>query len=77
MGKLIKRIQRSRLLISSLPGSASRLHVESGGRASRFNKHSQSLGSQNLVLDFESQVFTSHQQLFSYVGTGLPGLTQY
>ena len=33
MGKLINRIPGSRLLISSLPGSALRKHVESLGRA--------------------------------------------
>ena len=38
MGKLIKRIPGSRLLISSLPGSALRKHVESLG-----NMRSQSL----------------------------------
>ena len=32
MGKLIKRIPGSRLLISSLPGSALRTHVESLGK---------------------------------------------
>ena len=32
MGKLIKRIQGSRLLIISLPGSALRTHVESLGK---------------------------------------------
>ena len=32
MVKLINRIQGSRLLISSLPGSASRTHVESLGK---------------------------------------------
>ena len=32
MGKLIKRIPGSRLLVSSLPGSALRTHVESLGK---------------------------------------------
>ena len=32
MGKLINRIPGSRLLISSLPGSALRMHVESLGK---------------------------------------------
>ena len=43
MGKLINRITRSRLLISSLPGSALRMHVESLGKPRDVNKHSQSL----------------------------------
>ena len=41
--KLINRIQGSRLLISSLPGSALRTHVESLGKPRDVNKHSQSL----------------------------------
>ena len=32
MGKLINRIPGARLLISNLPGSASRMHVESLGK---------------------------------------------
>ena len=43
MGKLINRIPGSRLSISSLPGSASRRHVESLGMPRDVNKHSQSL----------------------------------
>ena len=43
MGKLIKRIPGSRLLISSLPGSALRRHVESLGKPRDVNKCSQSL----------------------------------
>ena len=43
MGKLINRIPSSRLLISSLPGSALRTHVESLGKPRDVNKHSQSL----------------------------------
>ena len=43
MGKLINRIPGSRLLISSLPGSALRTHVESLGKARDVNKRSQSL----------------------------------
>ena len=43
MGKLINRIPGSRLLISSLPGSASRTHVESLGKPRDVNKRSQSL----------------------------------
>ena len=43
MGKLINRIAGSRLLISSLPGSALRTHVESLGKPCDVNKRSQSL----------------------------------
>ena len=43
MGKLINRIPGSRLLISSLPGSALRMHVELLGKPRDVNKHSQSL----------------------------------
>ena len=43
MGKLINRIPGSRLLISILPGSALRTHVESLGKPRDVNKHSQSL----------------------------------
>ena len=43
MGKLINRILGSRLLISSLPGSALRTHVESLGKPRDVNKRSQSL----------------------------------
>ena len=39
MGKLINRITGSRLLISSLPGSALRTHVESRGLADRKIRH--------------------------------------
>ena len=42
-GKLINRIPGSRLLISSLPGSALRTHVESLGKPRDVNKRSQSL----------------------------------
>ena len=42
MGKLINRIPGSRLLKSSKPGSALRMHVESLGKPSDVNKHSQS-----------------------------------
>ena len=41
--KLINRIPGSRLLISSLPGSALRTHVESLGKPRDVNKRSQSL----------------------------------
>ena len=43
MGKLINRIPGSRLLISSLPGLALGMHVESLGMPRDVNKHSQSL----------------------------------
>ena len=43
MGKLINRIPGSRLLISSLPGSALRMHVESLPKPRDVNKRSQSL----------------------------------
>ena len=43
IGKLINRISGSRLLISSLPGSALRTHVESLSKPRNVNKHSQSL----------------------------------
>ena len=43
MGKLINRIPGSRLLISSLPGSALRTLVKSLGKPRDVNKRSQSL----------------------------------
>ena len=43
MGKLINRIPGSCLLISSLPGSALRTHVESLGKPRDVNKRSKSL----------------------------------
>ena len=43
MGKLINGIPGSCLLISSLPGSALRTHVESLGKPHDVNKRSQSL----------------------------------
>ena len=43
MGKLINRTPGSRLLISSLPGSALRLVVESHNKPPYVNKRSQSL----------------------------------
>ena len=43
MGKMINRIPGSRLLISSLPGTALRTHVESLGKPRDVNKRSQSL----------------------------------
>ena len=41
VGKLINRIPGSRLLISSLPSSALRTHVESLGKPNDINKRSQ------------------------------------
>ena len=43
MDKLNNRIPGLRILISSLPGSALRMHVESPGKPRNDNKHSQSL----------------------------------
>ena len=43
MGKLINRITGLRLLISSLPGSALRTHVESLGKPRNVNNLSQAL----------------------------------
>ena len=43
VGKLINRIPGLRLLISSLPGSALRMHVESLDKPRDVNKRSQSL----------------------------------
>ena len=43
MDKLINRIPGSGLLISSLPGSALRMHVELLGKPHNVNKHSQSI----------------------------------
>ena len=43
MGKLINRIPSSRLLISSLPGLALRMHVESLSKPRDVNMRSQSL----------------------------------
>ena len=43
MGKLINRISGSCLLISNLPGSTLRRHVESLGKPRDVNKRSQSL----------------------------------
>ena len=43
IGKLINRRPGTRLLISSLPGSALRTHVESLGKPRDVNKRSQSI----------------------------------
>ena len=49
MGKLINRIPSECLLISSLPGSALRTHVESLSKPRDVNMHSQSLAWVNLI----------------------------
>ena len=43
MGNVINRMPGLRLLISSLSGSAFRMHVESLGKPRDVNKHSQNL----------------------------------
>ena len=43
LGNLMNRIPGSRLLISSLPGSALRTHVESLGKPCDVNKHFKAL----------------------------------
>ena len=43
VGKLINRIPGSPFFISSLPDSALRIYVESLGKPSNVNKHSQTL----------------------------------
>ena len=45
LGKLINGIPGSRLLISSLPGSASRTHVESLSKPRDVNRRSRSIAS--------------------------------
>ena len=52
MGKLINRIPGSRLLISSLPGSALRTLVESLGKPRDVNKRSQNMISKDTHLVF-------------------------
>ena len=51
-GKLINRIPGSRLLITSLPGSALRMHVESLGKSRDVNKRSVNLLSKGTQLVF-------------------------
>ena len=55
MGKLINRIPGSRLLVSSLPGSALRTHIESLGKPRDVNKRSQSYFLILIVLCLTSQ----------------------
>ena len=57
MGKLINRIPGSRLLISSLPGSAFRTHVESLGKPRDVNKRSQSLAWKLDIKRHSSSIF--------------------
>ena len=65
MSKLINRIPGSRLLISSIPGSALRTHVESLGKPRDVNKHSQSLAliSKDTHLVFSMYVQTCENHL--------------
>ena len=57
MGKLINRLPGSHLLISSLPGSALRMHVESHGKPRDVNKRSPRYCLVNLVSKDTHQVF--------------------
>ena len=66
MGKLINRIPGSRLLISSLPGSALRTHVESLGKPRDVNKRSQSLAC-NLISKDTHLVFSIYLCSFEAV----------
>ena len=61
MDKLMNRIPGSRLLISSLPGSALRTHVESLGKPRDVNKRSQSLASKDTHLVFSFYHTTYHR----------------
>ena len=56
MGKLINRIPGSRLLISSIPGSAFRTLVELLGKPRDVNKRFQSL--ENLISKYTHLVFS-------------------
>ena len=56
MGKLINRIPGSRLLISSLPGSALRTHVELLGKSRDVNKRSVNLISKDTHLVFSIDI---------------------
>ena len=58
MGKLIYRIPGSRLLISSLPVSTLRTHVESLGKPRDVNKRSQKPCQVNLISKDTHQVFS-------------------
>ena len=59
MGKLMNRIPGSRLMISSLPGSALRLHVESLGKPPEVNKP----GLVNLISKDTHLVFSIYTQI--------------
>ena len=58
MGKLINRIPGSRLLISSLPGSALRTHVESLGKPCDVNMRFSKPCLVNLISKDTHLVFT-------------------
>ena len=70
MDKLINRIPGSHLLISSLPGSALRTHVESLGKPRDVNKRSQSPAWQttHLLLNNYLVLTKSYLQLQVKVG---------
>ena len=65
MGKLIKRIPGECLLISSLPGSALRTHVELLGKPRNVNKRSSKPGLVNLISKDTHLVFSICQDLCS------------
>ena len=62
MGKPINRIPGSHLLISSLPGLASRMHVVSLGKPCDVNKWSRSLCLANLISKDTHLVFSMYPQ---------------
>ena len=65
MGKLINRIPDSRLLISSLPGSALTTHVESLGKPRDVNMRSQALpGKLDIKRHSPSILYLSDEKLY-------------
>ena len=66
MGNLINTILGSRLLISSLPGSALRTHVESLSKPRDVNMRSQSLCLVNLISKDTHLVFSINQTCKTY-----------
>ena len=74
MGKLIYRIPGSFLLISSLPGSALRTHVESLGKPRDFKKRSQSFALVNLISKVTHLVFSIYGTLADSVEPASCGL---
>ena len=63
MDKLINRIPGSRLLISSLPGSALRTHVESLGKPRDVNMRSQALpGKLDIKRHLPSILYLPHEE---------------